>query len=89
MKIRFPQVFFCAIPAKTLKLLIITNFLKKLLHFFRLFLFFVKITYLPNLRMDISCPALKLIKSFPNNRFQHIMLYGQSSNWLPVKAGIP
>ena len=29
------------------------------------------------------------INGFLNNRFQPVILNGQSSNWLPVKAGVP
>ena len=34
-------------------------------------------------------PAVTLINNFLNNRFQCVLLNGQSSNWLPVKAGVP
>ena len=40
-------------------------------------------------KVGISGKGLQLIKSFLDNRFQHIVLNGQSSNWLPVKAGVP
>ena len=39
--------------------------------------------------MSISGPALKLTKSFLNNRFQRVILNGPSSNWLPGKDGVP
>ena len=38
-------------------------------------------------QVGISGDALTLINSFLNNRFQRVILNGQSSNWLPVKAG--
>ena len=39
-------------------------------------------------QVSISGEALPLINSFLNNRFQRVILNGQSSNWLPVKAGV-
>ena len=32
---------------------------------------------------------LELIQSFLNQRFQRVVLNGQSSTWLPVTAGVP
>ena len=40
-------------------------------------------------QVGISGEALPLINSFLNNRFQRVILNGQSSNWVPVKAGVP
>ena len=40
-------------------------------------------------QVGISDDALAFINSFLNNRFQRVILNGQSSNWLPVKAGLP
>ena len=37
----------------------------------------------------ISGNFLKLIKNFLDNRSQRVLLNGQTSNWLPVKAGVP
>ena len=39
--------------------------------------------------MGISDALLELIKSFLTNRFQRVVLNGQTSEWLPVKAGVP
>ena len=39
-------------------------------------------------QVGISGEALAFISSYLNNRFHHIILAGQSSNWLPVKAGV-
>ena len=39
--------------------------------------------------MGVSGDLLKLIKDFLNNRFQQVLLNGQTSDWLPVKAGVP
>ena len=39
--------------------------------------------------MGISEALLELIKSFLANRFQRVVLNGQTSEWLPVKAGVP
>ena len=33
--------------------------------------------------------SLKLIESFLSNRFQRVVLNGQSSSWTPVYAGVP
>ena len=37
----------------------------------------------------ISGPLLILIKSFLANRFQRVVLYGQTSNWKNILAGVP
>ena len=39
--------------------------------------------------MGVSNSLLKLIQSFLSNRFQRVLLNGQTSEWLPVKAGVP
>ena len=39
--------------------------------------------------MGVSDSLLKLIQSFLTNRFQRVLLNGQTSEWLPVKAGVP
>ena len=39
--------------------------------------------------MGFSDSLLKLIQSFLSNKFQRILLNGQTSKWLPVKAGVP
>ena len=39
--------------------------------------------------MGISDTLLELIKSFLTNRFQRVVLNGQTSEWLSVKAGVP
>ena len=39
--------------------------------------------------MSISDALLKLIKNFLTNRFQRVVFNGQTSEWLPVKAGVP
>ena len=39
--------------------------------------------------VGISGPLLKLIESFLNNRYQRVLLNGQSSTWLPIIAGVP
>ena len=39
--------------------------------------------------MGISDALLELIKSFLTNRFQRVVLNGQTSEWLSVKAGVP
>ena len=40
-------------------------------------------------QIGISGNVLLLINSFLNNRFQGVIVNWQSSNWLPVKAGVP
>ena len=37
----------------------------------------------------ISGPLLNLIKSFLTNRFQRVLLNGQTSNWKNILAGVP
>ena len=39
--------------------------------------------------MSISDDLLDLIGSFLENRFQRVVLNGQTSEWLLVKAGVP
>ena len=39
--------------------------------------------------MGISGKIHSLIESFLNNRYQLVLLNGQSSEWLPIKAGVP
>ena len=39
--------------------------------------------------IDISDTLLKLIESFLSNRYQRVLLNGQSSTWLPISAGVP
>ena len=39
--------------------------------------------------MEISGTLLELIKSFLKNRFQRVVLNHQTSEWLPVKGGVP
>ena len=39
--------------------------------------------------VGISEALLELIKSFLTNRFQRVVLDGQTSEWLLVKAGVP
>ena len=39
--------------------------------------------------MGFSDSLLKLIQSFLSNKFQRVLLNGQTSGWLPVKAGVP
>ena len=36
----------------------------------------------------ISRTGLKLIQNYLNNRFQRVLLIGQTSEWKPVKAGV-
>ena len=38
--------------------------------------------------VGISGPLLKLIESFLSNRYQRVLLNGQSSTWLPIIAGV-
>ena len=40
-------------------------------------------------RIGITDNCLKLIESFLSNRFQWVVLNGQSSSWTPVYAGVP
>ena len=37
----------------------------------------------------INGNALKLIKPFLHNRYQRVILNGQSSSWLSIRAGVP
>ena len=37
----------------------------------------------------VSDSLMNLIESFLSNRFQRVLLNGQTSKWLPVKAGVP
>ena len=37
----------------------------------------------------ISGSLLKLIQNYLDNRFQRVLLNGQTSEWKPVKAGVP
>ena len=39
--------------------------------------------------MNISDALLDLIGNFLKNRFQRVVLNGQTLEWLPVKAGVP
>ena len=39
--------------------------------------------------VGISGPLLKLIESFLSNRYQRVLLNGQSSTWLTIIAGVP
>ena len=39
--------------------------------------------------MGISGKLLDLIDSFLNERYQRVLLNGQSSDWLPIRAGVP
>ena len=39
--------------------------------------------------LGISGSLLKLIQNYLNNRFQRVLLNGQTSEWKPVKAGVP
>ena len=39
--------------------------------------------------MEVSDSLLKLFQSFLTNRFQRVLLNGQTSEWLPVRAGVP
>ena len=39
--------------------------------------------------IGITGNSLKLIESFLSNRFQWVVLNGQSSSWTPVYAGLP
>ena len=39
--------------------------------------------------IGVSDSLLSLIESFLSNRFQRVLLNGQTSEWLPVKAGVP
>ena len=39
--------------------------------------------------MEISNALLELIKKFLENRFQRVLLNGQTSEWLAIKAGVP
>ena len=38
--------------------------------------------------IGISGPLLKLIESFLSNRYQRVLLNGQSSTWLPTIVGV-
>ena len=40
-------------------------------------------------KFGITGNSLKLIESFLSNRFQRVVLNGQSSSWTPVYAGVP
>ena len=39
--------------------------------------------------IGIKDNALKIIESFLNNRFQRVVLNGQSSDWESISAGVP
>ena len=39
--------------------------------------------------IGVSDSLLSLIESFLSNRFQRVMLNGQTTEWLPVKASVP
>ena len=39
--------------------------------------------------VGVSNSLLNLIESFLSNRFQRVLINGQTSKWLPVKAGVP
>ena len=43
---------------------------------------------LKSMGVSDSLPKLKLIQTFLTNRFQRVLLNGQTSEWLPVKAGV-
>ena len=39
--------------------------------------------------LGISGSLLKLVQNYLDNRFQRVLLNGQTSNWNPVKADVP
>ena len=39
--------------------------------------------------IGVSDSLLSLTESFLSNRFQRVLLNGQTSEWLPAKAGVP
>ena len=39
--------------------------------------------------MEVSDSLLKFIQRFLSNRFQRVLPNGQTSEWLPVKVGVP
>ena len=39
--------------------------------------------------MEISNTSLEFFKNFLKNRFKTVVLNRQTSEWLPVKAGVP
>ena len=39
--------------------------------------------------IGVEGQLLKLLESFLNNRYQRVLLNGQSSNWSPIKSGVP
>ena len=39
--------------------------------------------------MEVSDSVLKFIQGFLSNRFQRVLPNGQTSEWLPVKVGVP
>ena len=39
--------------------------------------------------LGISGSLLKLIQNYLDNWFQRVLLNGQTSEWKPVKAGVP
>lgn len=39
--------------------------------------------------VGVSGDLVKLINHFLNNRFQWVLLNDQTSDWLPVKGGVP
>ena len=39
--------------------------------------------------MEVSDSLPKLIQNFLTNRFQRVLFNSQTSEWLPVKAGVP
>ena len=39
--------------------------------------------------IGVSDSLLSLMESFLSNRFQRVLLNGQTSEWLPVKSGVP
>ena len=39
--------------------------------------------------VGVSGNLLKLINNFLKNRFQRVLLNGQTSDWLPVKSKVP
>ena len=39
--------------------------------------------------IGISGTPLKLMESFVCGRYQHVLLNGQASFWLPILAGVP
>ena len=54
----------------------------------RIWTFFTQLIYKLKL-LGISGSLLELIQNYLDSRFQRVLLNGQTSEWKPIKSGVP